>query len=226
MGKKLILFDIDGVLIKEGTLLGRWSFAIKKIFDVDADINQIKASGKTDINILYELARTSGISESEVERHMNELLYALIEYVKNHIHETKIHTQDGVENLLKELKNRGYFLGLVTGNVEANAKIKLEKIKLYQFFDLGSFGDKFSTRSEIIEDVIKKAESKLRTNIDKNDVFYFGDSPLDVKAGKESGIKTIAVATGSYSKEDLQKTNPDFVFQDLSDFKKILNIIK
>jgi phosphoglycolate phosphatase-like HAD superfamily hydrolase len=224
--RKLILFDIDGVLIKENTFPGRWSFALKKIFDVDSDINKVYGSGKTDTGILIELALSSGISKPEVEEHMDELVKALTDYVKDHIGEAKIYPQDGVENLLKELKKRGHLLGLVTGNIEVNAKMKLEKIKLYQLFDLGSFGNEFTERSDIIEDAIRKAESKLRTNIDKNDVFYFGDSPLDVKGGKEAGIKIIAVATGSYSKEDLEKLNPDFVFQDLSDFKRVLDIIE
>lgn len=217
---KLILFDVDGVLIKEGTFINRYSVAIKKVFNVSVDIKRITTSGKTDTLILLELAQSVGISESEVKRHINKLRNSAIEYVKKHIYKTKIYTKDGVKSLLNELKNKGYLLGLVTGNLKKIAKIKLEKINLYQFFDLGGFGDTLIPRNKIIKEVIEKAK------ISKNNVFYFGDSPLDVMAGKDVGIKTIAVATGNYSTKDLQKLNPDFVFENLSNLKKILSVIK
>jgi len=217
---KLILFDVDGVLIKEGTFINRYSAAIKKVFNVNVDIKRITTSGKTDTLILLELAQSVGISESEVKRHINKLRNSAIEYVKKHIYKTKIYTKDGVKSLLNELKNKGYLLGLVTGNLKKIAKIKLEKINLYQFFDLGGFGDTLIPRNKIIKEVIEKAK------ISKNNVFYFGDSPLDVMAGKDVGIKTIAVATGNYSTKDLQKLNPDFVFENLSNLKKILSVIK
>jgi phosphoglycolate phosphatase-like HAD superfamily hydrolase len=113
----------------------------------------------------------------------------------------------------------------LTGNLENIARIKIGKFDLNKYFDLGSFGEISENRSKLLEDAIKQAESKFKINLNKEDIFVIGDTKFDVECGKEIGVKTIAIATGKYSLEDLKKYNPNYVFKDFSDIDKIIRII-
>lgn len=147
-------------------------------------------------------------------------------YVEENIDaDNSFHEISHVTELLLDLEKRGDILGLVTGNVEKIAKLKLQKIGLLDFFKVGGFGDSSERRSEVALSAIKHAEEKFKTKIDKKDIFVIGDTPRDIECGKETAIKTIAVATGPYSLFELKKHNPDYAFEDFSEQDKIVQAI-
>lgn len=225
---KLILFDIDGILIRGRNESHRKSFsiAIKKLFNVDVNVDEIKPSGKTDTRIVIEMSNKRGIPQEIVKAHLKEIFTIMVSYVKEHVAESNLEVVPHIEELLEELKQRGHILGLLTGNLEEIAKLKLKKVGLLEFFQVGGFGEISETREKLAENAIEQVETKFGTKVDKKNVFYIGDAPLDIECGRNVGIKTIAVATGPHPKEELTKLKPDFLFDDFSDFKHIIEVIE
>ena len=94
------------------------------------------------------------------------------------------------------------------------------------FFKVGAFGSDSEIRSELVEKAIKDVEEKLKIRFDKNDVFIVGDTPLDIECGKNAGVKTIAVATGPYKINELEKYNPDYLFKNFSNSTSIIKAVE
>jgi phosphoglycolate phosphatase-like HAD superfamily hydrolase len=228
MKQKLILFDIDGTLLKGNSEIHFNAFieAFRKIFKIDANPDKIDHAGKTDTRIIIELAEAYGIPRNKVLSKLKEIYKIMINFYKKNVDsDNGINLNGNVENLLILLKKKGYILGLLTGNLEKIARTKIGKFDLNKYFDVGSFGEISENRSKLLEVAIKMTESKFRTNLNKENIFIIGDTRFDVECGKEIGVKTIAVATGTYTLEDLRKYNPDYIFKDFSDIDKIIKII-
>ena len=105
-------------------------------------------------------------------------------------------------------------LGLATGNVEAGARIKLERGGLNGYFSFGGFGSDSEDRTEVVAAAARRA-SALGASATPDRTFVIGDTPRDVLAGKAAGFRTIAVGTGNYSTEALRVTGADLVIEDL-----------
>jgi len=228
MKQKLILFDIDGTLLKGMSKIHFKSFseAISRVFKVDASPADINHSGKTDTRIILEVLEKHGISRDKVLPRLKEIYKIMIDFYKKNVDfDTDIKPNDNIEKILSILKKKGYILGLLTGNLEKIARTKIGKFDLNKYFDLGSFGEISENRSKLLENAIEQAESKFKINLNKENIFVIGDTRFDIQSAKEVGVKTIVVATGNYSIEELKKYNPDYLFKDFSDIDKIIKII-
>ncbi len=227
--KKLLLFDIDGTLITR-CLLHEKSFLVsfKKILNIDLGENEIvKHYGKTDKGIIIEIMKANGMSDKEIPMKLNEIYDSMTKYVEDRIEsDNSFHLIPNVKNLLVELEKGGHILGILTGNLEKIAKLKLKKLDLLNFFKIGAFGSSSEVRSKLVLMAIKDAEEKFKINFHKKNVFVIGDTYRDVEAGKEAGVKTIAVATYSNSFDVLKKHKPDFIFKDFSDINPIIKAIE
>jgi phosphoglycolate phosphatase-like HAD superfamily hydrolase len=228
MQQKLILFDIDGTLLKGMSKIHFNSFskAINKVFKIDASPTDINYSGKTDTRIILEVLEKHGIPRNKVLPRLNEIYKIMINFYKKNVDfDIDIKPNDNVEKLLSMLKNKGHILGLLTGNLEDIARTKIGKFDLNKYFDFGSFGEISENRSKLLENAIEQAESKFKINFNKENIFVIGDTRFDIESAKELGVKTIAIATGNYSLEELKKYNPDYLFKDFYDIDKIIKII-
>jgi len=123
-----------------------------------------------------------------------------------------------LKKLVKEL-SKECTLGLVTGCPKKIAKVVLEKVKLWDYFKFGAFGDEGKDRTVLLKLATKRANVKVREK------FVFDDSVRGIKLANELGFTTIATVTGPESEQQLRAVNPNFLFQNLSNTKKILNII-
>jgi phosphoglycolate phosphatase-like HAD superfamily hydrolase len=228
MKQKLILFDIDGTLLKGKSKIHFNAFieAFRKIFKMDANPDEIDHAGKTDKRIILELSEKYGIPRDIVLSRLKEIYKIMIDFYKKNVDlDIGIKPNDNVEKLLSILKKKGYILGLLTGNLETIARTKIGKFDLNKYFSFGSFGEISENRSKLLENAIEQAESKFKINLSKEDIFVIGDTRFDVECGKHVGVKIIVVATGKYSVEELKKYNPDYAFKDFSDIDKIIKII-
>ncbi len=226
--KKLILFDIDGTLITR-CLVHEASFSagFQKVFGVDATVNEIHAVGKTDKRIAIEVLKNRGFTEKQIILKIDQVFDEMTTYCRDNIaFDDSFEAIPHVKGLLVELVNRGHFLGLVTGNVERIAKMKLRKVGLSDFFKVGAFGDSSEIRSQLVISAINNAKEELKIRFDGKDVFIVGDTPLDIEGGKQAGVKTIAVSTGSYKISELRRHNPDHLFTDFSDISSIIKVIE
>ena len=102
----------------------------------------------------------------------------------------------GIEELLPELIESGVLLGLVTGNVEAAAHIKLARGRLNRFFSFGGYGSDSADRTEVTEAALRRGELVSGGTLADGAGISVGDTPRDVSAGHGAGIRVVGVATG------------------------------
>ena len=220
----LTLFDIDGTLVM-GARCHYQAFveSIRKFYGFDEDISGINYAGKTDPQILREVLKLGGFTEDEIESSFKNCLKYMVQYYINNVYKENIRALIGVNDLLKELKKDKTLLGLVTGNLKPIAYAKLGKAGLDDYFSFGGFGSDSSVRSNLVKKALYLARNEY--GYDGVNIFVIGDTPPDVQAAQVYNLKTIAVATGSYSFEELEKCGANFVFEDLSDKDRFLEIL-
>ncbi len=122
----------------------------------------------------------------------------------------------GVEELLPRLIEQGILLGLVTGNVEAAAHVKLARAGLNRFFAFGGYGSDSSDRTEVTRAALSRATTVAGDHLTPEDCISVGDTPRDISAGHGAGIRVVGVATGSYSQDQLRDAGADWPLPDLT----------
>jgi len=213
---RFVLFDIDGTLIDPG---GAGRRAVSKVFYQMFSIRDafagITMAGKTDIQIIREglsihgLPSGNGVLSSIVSRY--------IENLRIEIDNKRKHVMPGVLELLNALKAmEGYWLGLLTGNIERGARIKLGAFNLNEYFPVGAFGDDSEDRNRLLPIAVEKLRKAEDIDIDYSDCIVIGDTPNDVQCAKPFGATSIVVSTGPYSYDSLGETGADHVLRDLS----------
>lgn len=224
---KLILFDIDGTLIDSGGAGTRsLDLAFKELFFIDNAFKGISMAGKTDIQIMKE-----GIAKHNLPSN-NGILPAIVNaYIKNliiEINNDKKHIKPGIKEAFKMLisGNGNYQLGLLTGNIEQGARIKLEPFDLNRYFPSGAFGNDDEDRNKLLPIAVKRFKSISGKEINFKNCIIVGDTPRDVYCAKPYGASCIAVATGPYSTDSLIEAGADVVMEDLSDTDAFLKAIK
>ena len=223
--KGLILFDIDKTLIKGSTeYTVAFSKGFRDIYNIDSTIGIIKYQGMTDQQIIVEVLKKKGLKESEIAPKLKECVQVILDYFNELKDSIQIEILGGVPELLKKLEEQNFLIGLVTGNLEPIGRRKLEEAGLNHYFKVGGFGSDDIDRTELVKLAIKRAEENLNFEFDDN-VFLFGDTPRNIKAGNDARIVTVGVATGNYSKEELENANADYVVDNLQDTQKILDLV-
>jgi phosphoglycolate phosphatase-like HAD superfamily hydrolase len=220
---KLILFDIDGTLIDTGgagtTSLNK---AFYKLFGVKGAFKDISMAGKTDIQIIKEGLKSHGFTYGD--GNIGAMINAYLEFLKDEIDNPRRKLKPGIMGILNLLREMGMTLGLLTGNLEEGAKIKLSPFGLYEYFLEGAFGSDHEDRDMLLPIVIQKF-LRIGLEFSPEECIVVGDTPRDVKCAKVHGACCIAVATGSYTKEHLLNTEADIVLDSLAEIERCVNFI-
>ena len=219
---KLILFDIDGTLAKGNSHLFAFEKAFKKFFDVDAKVTR-EYVGMTDWNVILSVLSNAGIPRERVEAKLKECMEEIVSLYRDFVKDAKIELFPGVKELLDMLEKEGFILGLLTGNLSEVAKAKLSNAGIYHYFKTGGFGEDSPNRFRLVDSALERLE---KPGITKRDVVIIGDTPLDIKAAKDAGVKAIAVCTGEFSREELMDSGAEHVLDGLSDTEKTISMIK
>lgn len=228
---KLVLFDIENTLLNTSSGHRKaMSDSFKTIFgvdwDIDKNINIIRVDGMTDQIIVYRILTHLGLKRAAIKNKIKDYMKAVVANYQKTVMEDNMYILNGVEELLKELQKRGILMGLVTGNLEPLAKMKLRRVGLNHYFQFGGFGsDPHTTRGDLVKLAIKKAEREFGFKSDGKNVFLFGDAIADMEAGKEANITAVGITTGTFTKEDLLKAGADYTIDNLADTNKILQLI-
>ncbi len=223
---KLLLFDIDGTLlrVKDATRLSM-NETFQSLFHLDKSIDDISTLARTDLELFREAAMTF------IGRPMNPAEYAEFEqgYLKRlavRLDSCVHYLMPGVAGLLDALAARpDVLLALETGNLEAAAYLKLKTCGIDRYFHCGGFGTDSAERAELVRIGIQRASAYAGNAFAKENIYVIGDAPHDVLAGKELGVRTIAVGTGFCAREDLLAAGPDGFFEDLSDNPRFFRCI-
>jgi phosphoglycolate phosphatase-like HAD superfamily hydrolase len=214
----LLLFDIDGTLIRRCTAhVKAFSAAIETIYTKISDFSSLKPHGKTDPSLVIEALRLQGWPDDRILPRLDDCLKLIETLFSALVHAYPTEAYEDAAPFLQSLVDRNFHLGLVTGNLESIAYLKLEQGGLGGFFRVGGFGSDDQDRTRLVRLAMERAAEKLGCRPAPDRVFLFGDTPYDVKAGREAGVKTVGVATSIFSKEDLSRAGADFITGCLKD---------
>jgi phosphoglycolate phosphatase len=201
---RAVLFDIDGTLLVTGGAGGAaWQRAFEELHGIEANVAEHTDAGMTDPEIATIVFREAIGREGSAE----ERARAIGCYLK-HLPDTVAESpgyrlMPGIEALLDRLIDDGLLLGLVTGNVEAAAHIKLARGRLNRFFSFGGYGSDSADRTEVTKAALSRGELVSGGTLGDGACITVGDTPRDVKAGHGAGVKVVGVATGSYRVDQL-----------------------
>jgi phosphoglycolate phosphatase-like HAD superfamily hydrolase len=220
----LILFDIDGTLIDSGEAGSRsLNLSFKELFSIVNAFYGISMAGKTDTQIMKEGLLKHGIS---VDGNLDAIINTYIKYLKQEIHNDRRHMKPGVYVLLERLSlTRDIQIGLLTGNIESGARIKLEPFELNKYFPTGAFGSDDEDRNKLLPIAINRFEEICRRKISIDECIVIGDTPRDVHCAKICGAACMGVATGPYSTNELIEAGADYVVKDLSNYNNLLQFL-
>ncbi len=214
---KLVLFDIDGTLMDSGGAGTKsLNLAFEDLFSVRDAFKGIPMAGKTDIQIIREGLRKNGISSGNGNVGLFTDRY--VEHLKREIENPGKHLKPGIRKALEFMRGVGdVSLGLLTGNIERGARIKLGSFGLNSFFPFGAFGDDHEDRNKLLPVAVERFRSLCRKDIDYRDCVVIGDTPRDVECAKIYGAYAVAVATGPYVYDSLVAAGADMVLRDISE---------
>ncbi len=227
--QRLILFDIDCTLIYcAGAGLECLGRATRELLGFDFEGSAIRPDGWTDPLILRELLMLNDICQTR----WNELEVQIWKRYAEHL-ETELknphprrRVEKGVPELLARLAGDARFaLGLLTGNLERTARLKLEPFGLNHYFPIGAYGSDHAERNELGRIAQQRARDHFGRDFSPEEIWVIGDTARDIACARALGARALAVATGGYSVEDLQQHSPDVVLSDLADVEDVIRVL-
>ena len=226
--RKLVLFDIDGTLVLTGGAgMRAMNRACEEIIGHADALRDVPLSGRTDWIILHDTL--SRIGHALEDRLFAQLRDSYLRHLTGEIlepgHGVKA-VMPGVRDVLEALAARDHvFLGLLTGNFEQGARIKLEHFDLWRYFRCGAYGDDAADRNALVPFAVERARAHGLPVLPSDQIFVVGDTPNDVACALAVGAVPVAVATGSSSVDHLRASGASIVFSDLSDVSAALSIL-
>jgi phosphoglycolate phosphatase-like HAD superfamily hydrolase len=225
---KIILFDIDGTIVHTGGS-GKHAMevAFEEVYGIPNGLENVLLAGQTDPKILLDAFAKHGLSWNDdlVARFKERYFVHLDEDMRRPRPKRRI--MPGFPQLLEEMRHMpGMHLGLLTGNWIRGAEIKLEHFGLWKYFEFGAYGDDETDRNKLVPHALRRAQEKFGIHPNGDSVYVIGDTPRDVLCARPHGAVAVAVATGEYSVAELQAEKPDFLFEDLGQVQRVLEIFR
>jgi phosphoglycolate phosphatase-like HAD superfamily hydrolase len=214
---RLVLFDIDGTLVHTG---GAGTKAFAKTFATEFNLHhgaeKMKFAGRTDVSLVREFFKIHGLDESPA--HFRQFFARYVFWLDHIVEQSTGGECPGVREFIAGLRAlpQPPMLGLLTGNIRLGAEIKLRRFGLWDYFALGGFADDHEDRNHIAVAALERGRRVLGRNLQPQEIVVIGDTPFDVRCGKFIGAKTLAVATGGSTLEELTPCAADWTVPDLT----------
>jgi phosphoglycolate phosphatase-like HAD superfamily hydrolase len=220
--KRLLLWDIDSTLITTG---GAGDKALRRVvkerYGVDDDFHDVEIAGRTDAHIATSILRKYDVEPTAAN--VASFLDGYLANLQMLLPQIDGRVLPGVGEILEGLSPReDRVLALLTGNLRRGAQLKLERYGLWDYFEFGAFADDHADRNELGAFARARAKEKHGAEFAVANIDVIGDTGHDIACGKAFGARTIAVATGSWTRERLAEHEPDFLFDDLSDVDEVI----
>ena len=214
---RLVLFDIDGTLVHTGGAgTAAFTKTFAKQFNLHHGTEKMKFAGRTDVSLVREFFRIHDVTATP--QHFDEFFEHYIFWLQHILEKNGGDMCRGVREFIRDLQAlpNPPVLGLLTGNIQLGAEIKLRHFGLWETFRFGGFADDHEERDQIAAAAFARARRVLGKNLQPQEVVVIGDTPFDVRCGKFIGAKTLAVATGGSKLEELKPSAADWTVADLT----------
>ncbi len=226
MSKKLVLFDIDGTLLTSG---GAGERALRRgfreRFGIDDDLTKVEIAGRTDSGIARRMLATHELPETPENLAM--FFDGYLHYLAQELPTAQGGLLPGIVALLEALKPRAdIVLALLTGNLERGAELKLTHYGVWHYFEFGAYADDHHDRDQLGHFARTRAQEKHGVEFPPEHIFVLGDTPHDISCARAIGAKAVAIATGKFSRAELGALAPDYLFDDLANVPKVLDIFR
>jgi phosphoglycolate phosphatase len=225
---RLVLFDIDGTLLSASGA-GRRAMhqALLDVYGTAGPIDRYDFHGKTDPIIVRDLLAVAGLAPADIGAGESAFYDCYLEHLEREIGDgLRVTLYPGVARLVEALAGHdGCLVGLLTGNIEGGARLKLRSTGLWPRFRVGAYGSDEADRTRLPAVAARRAESLVGRPFQGADLVIIGDTPLDVACARAFGAACVGVATGRHTVADLRACTPEHVFADLSETAAVLAAI-
>jgi phosphoglycolate phosphatase len=221
MSKRLLLWDIDGTLIQSGHAgVHALIEIVRERFGTHDDLSDIEIAGKTDRAIVRDILRK--YQQPDDDESIAAFADRYLAGLREELPRRAGMVLPGIRQLLTRLNSEPRIVvALLTGNLRRGARLKLEHYGLWHLFEFGAFADDHHDRNQLGAFARERAREKHGHDFDSADIDVIGDTGHDIACGKAFGARTIAVATGGWSRESLAARNPDYLFDDFSEVERV-----
>jgi phosphoglycolate phosphatase len=218
MYRKLVLFDIDGTLLRVGGMNRRvLADALLEVYGTEGSTGTHDFSGKMDSAIIYDVLTSGGLTREEITGKFAEAKAAYIALFRERARPEDITLLEGVRELLDALSSRSdILLGLLTGNFEASGRHKLKLPGIDHYFPFGAFADDAIDRNQLPRIARERARRMTGKNFSPDEIVIIGDTEHDIRCARELDARSIAVATGNFSMQELSRHQPGALFQNFA----------
>jgi len=222
-----VLFDIDGTLITDnGAARRSYALALRETYGFEGDLTRYDFSGRTDPQITSMVLHDAGLTDDQIGARAPQLWDAYLRELAIHATAERVRVLPGIRDLLDRLVAIDHItLGLLTGNIERGARLKLAPAGLNDYFPFGAFGSDSAKREELPPIAVERASKIDGHRFRGREVVIIGDSIYDVRCGAPHDATTIAIASGKTPAEKLRAENPHHFFQSAEELGGILEAI-
>jgi phosphoglycolate phosphatase-like HAD superfamily hydrolase len=220
--KRLLLWDIDSTLIvTDRGGMQALKQVVRDRYGADDEFHDIEIAGRTDAFIAASILRKYDVDPTPPA--VAEFLQSYLANLERLLPPVTGRVLPGVAEILERMAPReDRVLALLTGNLRRGGQLKLERFGLWHYFEFGAFADDHADRNELGAFARARAKEKHGSDFAAADIDVIGDTGHDIACGKAFGARTIAVATGSWTRERLAEHKPDFLFDDLSQVDEVM----
>jgi phosphoglycolate phosphatase len=224
----LVLFDIDGTLLHSGGC-GRAAtrLAIQDVFGTIGDLDIVNFPGRTDWEILNAALIPAGIPAATIQAQMASYDQIVTQRLTEIIGDFPVKPCPGAPQIVTALcESPQVVIGLVTGNMAGLAPVKLRAAGYDPAdFKIGAYGSEGWERAMLPPLALRRARGYAGVDFPGDRIVIIGDTPGDIACAASVGGRTIAVATGPFSVDELQRHQPTHAFADLCDVDAVLAAI-
>lgn len=230
---RILLWDLDGTLVR-GKRLGSYKDytapMLESIFGTAGSLHQMVVSGMTDLQIVEEALRSTGITRAHISQRKDELRRCYLAEMERAVADGAhvIEAIPGGREVLQAVSEHPrYMSALLTGNIEPAAHLKVEAAGLAKYFTLpGAFGDESFDRRDLPALAVARINRHLNADLLPEQFIVIGDTPNDIACARHFGAKVVAVATGRvHSEAELRACEPDALLMDLRDVEKFMETL-
>jgi phosphoglycolate phosphatase-like HAD superfamily hydrolase len=225
--RRLVLFDVDCTMVDTHGAGGRAMFrAMADVYGVRGELDGYSFHGRTDPAIIVDLATRWGAPEPLVREGLTACLERYVACLRDELHASDVTVLPGVRELVVALSRQPQvLLGVLTGNVDGGLEQKLAPTGLLPLLAVRATGSDSALRPELATIAVERATRLTGQRYVGKEIVVIGDTPADILCGAELAVRTIAVATGRHTVNELAEHAPDHVFADLSDWRAALAAI-